>query len=330
MKGKMATKAGKTTFNSATQEHKPFFRYNPRTICGITLLSLLFLMALLAPIIAPFYSSQSPLNIDLFAINLGLGAHGHLLGTDYLGRDILSEALWGARASLTVGIAAACLAVSFGTLWGGVSAMLGGIVDEIMMRVVDGLLAIPAIILLLVFQSLCSASVLAHTLPEGLLHLLRVTSYSQGLLPFVTTIFVISASCWLEAARLAHSQVLAIQANEYITAAKALGISKHSMFFKHLLPNTAFVVVLEATLLVSDAVLMEAGLSFLGLGLGPGIPSWGSMITAAPESLLQGNFLPAIIPGILISLCVISVNLLGEGFVDITHSTRRAAGRLAL
>lgn len=280
-------------------------------------------MAALAPLTASPSPSPalalSPLNVDLSSINLPIGSAGHILGTDYLGRDLLSLSLWGARASLAVGLLTAGLAVTFGAVWGSLSAFAGGAVDAIMMRLVDGLLSVPSLILVLTLQSFVSSPQLSQMLPPAVLQTLRVTAYSQGLLPLLTIVVVISATAWLEAARIAHSQVLAIKSQEYIVAVQALGAGTYRMLVRHLLPNAAVPLIVEAGLLVSDAVLMESGLSFLGLGLGPSMPSWGGMLASAQVSLLNGNWWAALTPGILISTLVLSVNLIGEGLVPRTN-----------
>lgn len=311
-----------TTFNirQEDQARKPGPRVGIDTLVGLIILLILLGMATMAPTLAPFASAHSPIAINLDSANLPIASFDHILGTDYLGRDIFSRALWGARASLFVGIVAATLAVAIGSLWGSIGALFGGIIDATMMRIVDGLLSIPAIILLLVFQSLLVPQALASRLPEPLLHLMQVHDYTQGLLPFVTVILVISATSWLEAARLAHAQVLSIKQQEYVEAAYALGLSRSQLLLAHVLPNCAFILVIEACLLVSDAVLAEAGLSFLGLGLGPAIPSWGGMLAASEPSLIQGNWWAAVIPGLLITACVLSVNLIGRGYLGITRS----------
>lgn len=298
--------------------YKLRFRPGASTIVGITILAALFLVAILAPHLAAPTPGLSPMDVDLSAANLPIGTASHPLGTDFLGRDILHQAMWGARASLAVGILAAGIAVSFGALWGSFSAFVGGFVDTVMMRVVDGLLAIPSLILVLALQSLISSPQLALTFPPDVLEIMRVTSYSEGLLPLFTIIAVIGATTWLEAARVAHGQILSIKSQEYVEAAQALGVGTMGMLLRHLLPNAAVPLVVEATLLVSDAVLMEAGLSFLGLGLGPNITSWGGMLASAQMSLITGNWWAAVTPGLLISVLVLSVNLIGEGLIRVS------------
>ncbi|MBS1955515.1 MAG: ABC transporter permease [Cyanobacteria bacterium SZAS-4] len=300
-------------------------RFSKRIVFGSLVLALIAAIALLAPRLAPITYEYSPLSVHLDHINLPPYSPEHIFGTDYLGRDVFAEAIWGSRASLIVGIFAALIAVSFGSIWGSLSAFAGGIIDTLMMRIVDGLLSIPSIILLLALNALLSAPSIVAGMPQPLQSLLHITSYSFGNLPIVTVVAVISATTWLEAARISRAKITSVKAEEYIEAAQALGMSTPRMLFQHLLPNAASVLMVEATLLVSDAVLMESGLSFLGLGLGPSNPSWGSMLTAAQISLTQGNWWAVFIPGLLITLTVGSVNLIGEGWLEMLGRRHPAA-----
>ncbi|MFN8551407.1 MAG: ABC transporter permease [Candidatus Obscuribacterales bacterium] len=300
-------------------------RFSKRIVFGSMVLALIAAIAILAPRLAPITYEYSPLAVHLNQINLPPNSPGHLFGTDYLGRDVFAETIWGSRASLIVGLCAALIAVSFGSIWGSLSAFAGGIVDTVMMRTVDGLLSIPSIILLLALNSLLSAPSIVATLPQPVLSFLHITGYSFGDLPIVTVVTVISATTWLEAARISRAKITSVKSEEYIEAASALGMSTQRMLFRHLLPNAASVLMVEATLLVSDAVLMESGLSFLGLGLGPANPSWGSMLTAAQISLTQGNWWAVFIPGLLITLTVGSVNLIGEGWLEMLGRRHPAA-----
>ncbi len=295
-------------------------RLDPGTTCGAAILLLLVSMALLAPLVAP----ADPLSVNLSERNIPPFSAYHILGTDHLGRDLFSQALWGARASLFVGIVSACLASAFGSIWGALSALLGGRLDMIMMRFVDGMLAIPSIVLILLFQSLVSTPTLVNDLPQWLAQILQVSDYSFGYLPIVVVIVIISATSWLEAARLTRAQVLSIMSEDFILAANATGLSRTQMLFKHLLPNAKNIIAAETTLLVSDAVLMEAGLGFLGLGLGPDTPSWGHMLGTAQAGLVEGNWWSASVPGILIAALVLSVNLIGQKTIR-TRSHRVAA-----
>jgi ABC-type dipeptide/oligopeptide/nickel transport system permease subunit len=299
-------------------------RLGVRLLLGTGILGLLVVLGLVAPIVYPISGNFSPLHLDLNSTNLQPGVNGHFFGTDYLGRDVLSQAVWGARSTLSVGILAAMIAVTFGSLWGSFSAFAGGIVDSVMMRIVDGLLAIPNIILLLALNSILSTPALVQSLPPPVVEVLGVNNYSYGLIPLLLVITVISATSWLEAARVARAKVLALLSEEYLLAASSLGAGTMAILLKHLLPNAASVLLVEATLLVSDAVLMESGLSFLGLGLGPNTPSWGTMLSAAQLCLLEGNWWSVFIPGVLITITVSAISLLGDGLLELMGQSNSA------
>ncbi len=279
---------------------------------GLILLFGILLIGIMSPVLAPETSQSSPFKLNLLQRNLAPLASGHFLGTDNLGRDIFALAAWGCRASLLVGVCSALTAVTFGSFWGAISAFAGGLIEEIMMRIVDVLLAIPTVVFLLVVEAFIIAFPYDKLLPAWILHLLGITSYSNGLLPLITIIIVISSTSWLEAARLCSARIKSLRTEEYIDAALVAGQSFWQILTRHLLPNTANIILIEGTLLVADAILMEAGLSYLGLGLGPATPSWGSMLNGAQLSLIQGNWWSVLVPGLLVTMTVMSIQLLGH------------------
>jgi ABC-type dipeptide/oligopeptide/nickel transport system permease subunit len=268
----------------------------------------------MAPIIAPLSDKTGIITTNLNSCNLPLLTNGHFLGTDYLGRDLYTQAVWGARGSLIVGGLASLLAITLGWLWGSISAVSGKKVDYVMMRLVDILLSVPSLILLLVLQSIVSAPFFLSGLPPIVLQILGVNEASQGLLPLFLVIIVVAATSWLESARLSRGQVLGILSQDYISAGIASGAGRRHILLRHIIPNTASIMVIEASLLMSDAILMEAGLSFMGLGLGPNTPSWGTMLEAAQQGLLEGNWWAALVPGVLLTLTVLAVNIIGESY----------------
>lgn len=301
---------------------------NSKVKYGGLILGLLFLLGS-SPFILPLLGrglSLSPPISDMNLINLSpsFGSE-HWLGSDALGHDLAHMAAWGALGSLSIGLAAAFISVSLGNIIGAASALIGGLVDDLAMRLIDALMSVPSIILLLTLSSLISAPQFTDHWPQPLLHLLRVTPYSDGLLPYFLVIVSITATTWLESARIARARVLAIKQEEYFLAARALGGSAAHLLRRHLLPALATTAVVEGTLMIADAIIMESGLSFLGLGLGPSTPSWGSMLRDAQSGLIAGNWWAALIPGILICTAVLGVHLLGEGFLD----SKRARGKIA-
>jgi peptide/nickel transport system permease protein len=287
-------------------------KLKPTQWLGLMLFSLVATMALAAPLLAPVDSSLSPFNLSLANCDLPPGSHHHLLGTDHLGRDVLSLSMWGARASLTVGICSALIAVTLGAFWGATSAFAGGLTDAFLMRVVDVCLSVPGIILLLVADALLADLPYRSVLPKTVLDVLGINSYSDGALPILTVVLVIAVTTWLEAARLTRARVLSTKTEEFIIAAEAIGLGGFAIIVKHLLPNASNIIFLEGTLLVSDAIQIEAGLSFLGLGLGPSTPSWGSMLNSAQVNLVAGNWWSVVVPGTLIAVTVLAIQLLTQ------------------
>jgi peptide/nickel transport system permease protein len=292
-----------------------------KTQLGQLLILVITLSGLLAPSILAAGSDYSPFCVHLNSANLKLGLQGHILGTDCLGRDVLGLLFWGARTSLLIGFCSALAAISLGSLWGAISALSGGIVEAIMMRLVDVLLSIPNIIALLFVASLINELPLKQLLPAFILKLLGITSYSNGFLPLLTVILIISATTWLEVARLTNARIKAILAEEYIQAAVASGLNFWQLLVRHLLPNAYEIIAVQGSLLVADAILSEAGLSFLGLGIGPSTPSWGSMLNSAEQSLLLGNWWSVLAPGLMITLTVLAIQLISGSSDRSIHSS---------
>jgi peptide/nickel transport system permease protein len=300
-------------------------KYNNAKVLGGSLALGLLLLLAASPFLYPLLGlSLEPPVSNLEAINLRPG-NSFWLGTDALGHDLARMAAWGALGSLSIGLAAAAISVCLGNFLGAASALIGGVVDDILMRIVDALMSVPSIILLLTLSSLISAPQFTEHWPKPLLSFLQVTSYSDGLLPYFLVIVSITATTWLESARIARARVLTMKQEEYFVAARALGGSLLHILRRHLLPALATTAVVEGTLMIADAIIMESGLSFLGLGLGPSTPSWGSMLRDAQSGLVAGNWWAAIVPGLLICFAVLSVHLLGEGFLE----SKKARGKIS-
>jgi len=251
---------------------------------SIFILSLI-LMAILTPFIAPYdYASQ----------DLNLGPSGpspeHLLGTDTLGRDLLTRMMYGSRISLMVGFLATTVALFIGVLWGAVAGFAGGRVDAIMMRIVDVLYGIPFIILII----------------------LLMVIFGRNL---VLLFMAIGAVEWLTMARIVRSQVMNLSQQEFILAAEALGVRKISIIFRHLIPNAIGPVIVYATLTVPQIMLLEAFLSFLGLGVQAPLSSWGILIRDGAVSMEEYWWL-LIFPSVAFSLTLFSLNFIGDGLRD--------------
>lgn len=214
----------------------------------------------------------------------------HPFGTDDIGRDILQRALFGGRVSLRIGLLAALVAVLIGSAVGAVAAYYGGWIDNVLMRVTDAFLSIPNLFLLIIAAKLFGQSI------------------------FVITV-VIGALSWMGVARIVRANILSLKEQEFVTAAHALGASSTSVITKYLMPNTIGPIIVAATLGVGQAILLEATLSFLGLGLQPPTASWGTMLQRAQGFLVTAPWI-AIFPGSLILITVVCVNFVGEGLRD--------------
>jgi peptide/nickel transport system permease protein len=252
---------------------------------GLLLTVVLVVVALAAPLLSPFDPNAQDTSRRLEA-----PSHQHLLGLDDLGRDVLSRILWGARVSLRVGFSVVLLASLIGISLGAISGYFGGLVDTAIMRITDILLAFPGILL-----AIALVAVLGPSLNNVILALATIG--------------------WVSYARLVRGQVLKVREMEYVTAAKALGARSPRVIILHVLPNVMNPVIVMATLGLAGAILAEAALSFLGLGVQPPTPSWGSMLTAGRRYLGLANHL-AIFPGAAIMLAVMGLNFLGDGLID--------------
>ncbi|MCD6521717.1 ABC transporter permease [Candidatus Calescamantes bacterium] len=258
---------------------------NPLAMLGLGLILFFTLMALLAPVISPW----DPQKINLEEI-LSPPSLKHPFGTDSLGRDLLSRVIWGSRISLSVGFVAVGISVIIGTIWGLVSGYAGGKMDNFLMRIVDIMLCFPSFFLVL--------ALIAFTKPS-----------------IWNIMAVIGVTSWMGVARLVRAEVLSLKEREFILSAKSVGCSHLRIMFRHILPNALSPVWVAATLGVAGAILLESSLSFLGLGVQPPTPSWGSIITEGKDNLEVAWWI-TLFPGLAILLAVLGFNLLGEGLRD--------------
>ena len=245
----------------------------------------LLVIALVTPFIAPYdYAYQ-----DL-AIGASPPSADHLLGTDTLGRDLLTRMMYGSRISLMVGFLATSVALVIGVIWGTIAGFAGGKVDAIMMRIVDTLYGIPFIILII----------------------LLMVIFGRNL---ILLFLAIGAVEWLTMARIVRSQVLNLSKQEFILSAEAMGVNKSSIVFRHLIPNAMGPVIVYATLTVPQIMLLESFLSFLGLGVQPPLSSWGLLIRDGAVSMEEYWWL-LIFPSLAFSLTLFSLNFIGDGLRD--------------
>lgn len=260
-------------------------RKNKMAVGGALFLFTLALASFLSPFIAPHsYAAQ----------NLALGATPpgphHWLGTDDLGRDLLSRILYGGRISLSVGLAATVVAVLIGVLYGTISGYLGGRVDMVMMRVVDILFSLPFVIFVI----------------------LLMVIYGRNI---ILLFMAIGAVEWLDMSRIVRGQVMSLKKQEFIEAAVALGLRRRRIILRHMIPNVLGIVIIYSTLIVPRVMLTEAFLSFLGFGVQPPMSSWGTLINEGARSMEEFPWL-LIFPGLFFSTTLFSLNFLGDGLRD--------------
>jgi peptide/nickel transport system permease protein len=249
---------------------------------GLVILAIVVLSALLADVIAP----HDPIEQDYLALTQAPSA-AHPLGTDDLGRDMLSRIIYGSRVSLQVGAIAVGIAVSLGALFGLLSGYIGGLIDDVIMRFVDAVQAFPALILALGLAAALGPSIRNVMIAIG----------------FISTPAI---------ARLTRAQVLSVRESEYVAAARVIGASPGKIILRHVWPNVTAPIIVQATLLVATAIVTEASLSFLGVGVQPPTPSWGAMLRTGSQYLEVAPWI-AFAPGVAIFVTVLAFNFIGDG-----------------
>src|SRR4051812_44743829 len=253
---------------------------------GLVTIIVFFLASLFAPVIAP----HDPDQVNPIARHQPPLTDGYVLGTDEIGRDVLSRLLFAGRVSLTVGFAAMVVAIVVGSLVGLSAAYYGGTADAILMRLTDIFLCFPTIYLLLALAAFVRPTVLSITL-------------------------IVGFTAWMEVARIVRAQFLALKQQEFITAARSMGSTAPRIMFHELLPNGMGPIIVAATLQVAGAILAESYISFLGFGIQPPQASWGIMLNNAQEFFTRAPWL-AIFPGLAITFAVLAFNFVGDGLRD--------------
>lgn len=258
---------------------------NKMAILGLIILLLLVLLAILADVVAPYdYYKQDLRNAFQYP------SSEHIFGTDEFGRDIFSRVVYGARISLVVGFVSVGIALVIGGLLGAISGFYGGKIDNIIMRVMDVLLAIP--------QTLLAIAIVA-ALGAGLINLMIAVGISS--IP--------------NYARIVRASVMTIRGEEYIEAARASGTSDAKIITMHILPNCVAPVIVQVTLGIAGAILTAAGMSFIGLGIQPPVPEWGNMLSSGRDYIREYAYM-TMFPGLAIIITVLCLNLLGDGLRD--------------
>ena len=261
------------------------FTRNPLALSGSAVILVLLVVAALAPWIAP----HDPNLIDTANI-LAPPTSGHLLGTDELGRDVLSRMIYSTRISLLVGFVAVGIATLIGIVVGAVSGYYGGWVDGVLMRFVDIMLCFPTIFLILAVIAVLEPSIW-------------------------NIMIIIGITGWMGVSRLVRAEFLTLKERDFVIASRAVGARDTRIIFRHILPNAMAPVFVSAVLGVGGAILIESSLSFLGLGVQPPTPSWGNMLTAGKDNIEIAWWL-SVFPGLAILVTVLGYNLLGEGMQD--------------
>ncbi len=263
------------------------FRENRLAAYSIYVILLFYALAILAPILAPYDPAAIP---DVMANRYLSPSWDHLFGTDEFGRDLFSRALYGARVSLSIGLLAMIIAKTIGTLYGSVAAYFGGVVDNVLMRILDVWIAFPTFYLMLMLVGVFEANI-------------------------VVLVLILGLTAWPGTARFIRGEILSLKNQAFTESARAIGLPAHRIIVRHLIPSALSPVLVTAALAVAGMIGAEAGLSFLGLGIRPPTPSWGNMVAAGKDNLLNAWWL-AFFPGGLLTLTLISFSLLADGLRD--------------
>lgn len=263
---------------------KKFFSMNKIALISAIILCVLIIVSILAPIITEYDVSS----IDLYNISSKPSSE-HILGTDELGRDVFARLIYGGRISLCVGIFATTIQIIIGVSLGMLSGFFGGVVDFMIMRIVDIIMCFPFFVVAIALASVTGPSIL-------------------------NLVMIIAILSWTDIARIVRAEVMSIKEREFILATKALGVGNFKIITRHILPNIFSSILVAATLSIANAILMESALSFLGMGVRQPMPSWGNMLTEAQNMrVLSSQWWLWVPPGVCIILSVLSINFLGDG-----------------
>lgn len=297
---------------------------NKAAVVGGIIVIVLVTMAIFAPLIAPYpYDKQVLVDnnkvpawmVTLFPsmANYAKTSNSYMLGADYVGRDLFSRILYGSRISLAVAIIAPLISMTVGATFGTISGYFGGRVDNFMMRVVDVLYAFPSILFIILMMAVFRSTLGGGSSPGTIQYALNKVDAAMGGLFFI---FIgIGLTAWEVMARLARGQVLSVREKEYVEAARALGAGDRRIMFRHILPNIIGPLIVAETLAIPGYIALEAFLSFIGLGVNPPTPSWGSMISDGSQALRTYPN-QAIFPAMALFITMFAFNFLGDGLRD--------------
>ncbi len=269
------------------------FRKHPGAIFGFIVISILIVLTLLAPL-SPYDPEASDITARYEPPSLS-----HPMGTDALGRDLFTRALFGGRISLTVGLFVVIISVLIGVPTGALAGYYGGKLDSILMRVTDAFLSLPSFLVLILLSAI--------------LREVEIPLFERN--NVLTISLVIGVFAWTTFARLVRASFLTLREADFVAASRSLGGSDLRVIVRHILPNSIGPIIVEATLEFGYAIIEESGLSFLGFGIQPPTPSWGNLLSNAQEHFTKYPWL-AIFPGLMIFLSIISINYIGDGLRD--------------
>ena len=277
------------------------YRKHKMAIAGMIGTAALVLFIIGGAIIIPETKANQ---VDLSA-NLSAPSQAHIMGTDSTGRDVFSRIIYGGQISLIVGILSVFISVVLGTIIGGLAAYFGQWVDILLMRFTESMLSIPSLFLLIVLgktfgKDVQTIELFGHTFSGSV----------------AIVILVIGTTSWMYLARIVRANVLSLREMDYISASKALGATHSRIFFSHLIPNTLGAIIVSSTLGLAGAILTEAYVSFLGLGVQPPTASWGNMLTSAQSFIQRGAWWLWLFPSLFIVFTILCINLIGDGLRD--------------
>ncbi|HKA09911.1 MAG TPA: ABC transporter permease [Candidatus Dormibacteraeota bacterium] len=254
-------------------------------VASLVVLLLLVLVVLVGPILSPYNPEHTNLNLRYEPPSAR-----HVMGTDSLGRDLLTRIMFGGRVSLTIGVLAMAVAITLGVVLGGLAGFYGGVADAVLMRFVDMMLSFPRLFLLILFSVFFGGH-------------------------FLTVVLLLGALSWMGVSRLIRASFLSLKERQFVEAARALAVPNRWIMTRHLLPNALAPIIVAATLGIATAIIAESTLSFLGLGIQPPTPSWGNMLKDAQTDLAIAPW-TAVFPGLAIFVTVVAINFIGDGLRD--------------
>jgi oligopeptide transport system permease protein len=318
------------------------FRRNKIAVLGLVFVTLVILGALIAPVLTPYDYAQQNLrsnrsdpmegynivqeyaeeNCHWYGTPLEWGCTVYFIGSDALGRDLWSRLVYGARVSLSVALSASLVSLLIGAIYGTISGFAGGRTDNLMMRVVDFLYAIP-LLPIIILMTVYFKALARQGVTTGFMGSLLVLNKATGGLLFV--FIAIGALNWIGMARLARGQVLSYKNKEFVEAAQALGAGNNHIVFKHLIPNVIGPLLVAESLQIPGYIFLEAALSFIGLGVDPPTPSWGAMINEGYPGIRSKPHL-VLAPGIALSMLTLAFNFMGDGLRDAFDTRLRGRG----